>query len=557
MNRKAILHVQDSQFCYALDENTVELRLRVDKEDVFDSVNVIYGSKYDFYHKQLVSPLAERFCDGNFRWYCCTLKLEDVRFVYVFELVEQGKSYYFSEDGLTESYDFSVSYYNSFQLPFINSADVCKPVSWMKNAVFYEIFIDRFYRGDFSKNDSYINLKWGEIPNPKSFAGGDLDGITDKLDYLRALGVNALYLTPIFASDSNHKYDIHDYFDVDAQFGGKKAFSRLVQEAHKRDMRVVLDAVFNHCSENVAQFKDVLEKGNASDYFDWFIIHGDRAVKGNFECFGVCDYMPKWNTSNPDVQNWLTDVALYWTKEFGVDGWRLDVADEVSHSFWRHFRERIKAQNPDCVILGENWHDSYSFLHGEFDGVMNYSLTKAITDYIVEGTSNAEQFAETLSALYMRNTQTANKQMLNLVDSHDTHRFYTLCGKNIDKLACAVALIFLHTGAPCVYYGTELPLEGGYDPDCRRTMDWSSKGQLTELIASLSRLRARAEVADGQIAFGSNDGLFVLERRAEGTLRLTVNAGSEAKKFLPQGKVLLARNLHGETLKTGFVIEEF
>ncbi len=557
MNYKAILHVQDSQYCYALDDNTVELRLRVDKADKFDCVNVIYGNKYDFYLKRQTAPLEVRFGDADYDWYCCTLSLGDVRFVYVFELTYNGKKYYFSEDGLTENYDFSFAYYNSFQLPYINSADVMRPVSWMNSAVFYEIFVDRFFRGDLVKEDKYINLKWGDVPNPKSFAGGDLAGIAEKLDYIQSLGVNTLYLTPIFKSESNHKYDIYDYFDIDAHFGGKSAFKLLADKAHGRGMRIVLDAVFNHCSENTAQFRDVIKNGKKSPYFDWFIIRGERAVKGNFECFGVCDYMPKWNTSNPKVRDYLIDVALYWTREFGVDGWRLDVADEVSHDFWRHFRERIKAVKSDCVILGENWHDSYPFLRGEFDGVMNYALTKALTDYFVDGKLNAVQFAEKLSSLYMRNTITANSQVLNLLDSHDTHRFYTLCGKNIDKLMCALSVVFLHTGAPCVYYGTEIPLEGGYDPDCRRTMDWSKKGRLTDFIATLSSLREREEVQKGTVSFGNCGELFVLERKYAHTLRLSVNASDSPVQFEPRGKALVSHGLRDGRLTTGFVVEVY
>ncbi len=315
MNYKAILHIQDSQFCYALDEKTVELRLRTDKEDKFDAVKVVYGNKYDYYLKQNTEALEKSFTDANFNWYTVKLRLEDVRLVYIFQLDFNGKIYYYSADGVTDTYDYSLAYYNSFQLPYVNAVDLQKPVEWMKESVFYEIFVDRFLRGS-DKNANYINMKWGGIPNPKSFAGGDLYGITQKLGYLKDLGVTAIYLTPIFKSVSNHKYDVYDYFDVDEQFGGKKAFKELVEKAHSLGMRVVLDAVFNHCSENTPQFKDVLKNGDKSPYFDWFIVRGDRVERGNFEYFGVCEYMPKWNTSNKKVRDYLISVGLYWIKEF-------------------------------------------------------------------------------------------------------------------------------------------------------------------------------------------------------------------------------------------------
>ncbi len=553
MNYKAILHIQDSQFCYALDEKTVELRLRTDKDDLFDSVAVVYGSKYDYYLKQNRAELRKNYTDACYNWYTVKLSLSDVRLVYVFELAFNGNIYYYSADGLTKTYDYSLAYYNSFQLPYVNAVDLQKPVEWMKNSVFYEIFVDRFLRGSV-ETANYVNMKWGGVPDPKSFAGGDIYGITQKLEYLKDLGINAVYLTPIFKSVSNHKYDVYDYFDVDEQFGGKSAFKEFVEKAHSFGIRVVLDAVFNHCSENTPQFQDVIKNGDKSPYFDWFIIRGNRVERGNFEHFGVCDYMPKWNTSNKKVREYLISVGLYWIREFKIDGWRLDVADEVSHDFWRHFRESIKAENPECLILGENWHDSYPFLNGgQFDGIMNYALTKAILDYLVNGIFTAKTFSEKLSELYMRNTDIVNSQMLNLLDSHDTHRFYTLCGKNIDKLICGLAIIYLHPGAPCIFYGTEIPLEGGYDPDCRRTMEWDKKGALNEILKNLADLRKKG---NSSVSFSYKNELFIMERRSNDTIRLTVNATNREKAYKAEGKLLLQHNLYGEVLKTGFVVEE-
>lgn len=563
MNERAILHLQDSQYCFAIDSHTVSLMLRTSADDKFDDVSVTYGNKYDYYIKQKKASLKKSYTDGKFDYYTATLKIKDVRFVYVFEVVYGGKAWYFSEDGLSETYDFSLAYYNSFQLPYINLTDVIKPVEWMKRASFYEIFIDRFNRADYLKNDDYINLKWGETPNPKSFAGGDLEGVTAKLGYLQKLGVNALYLTPIFNSISNHKYDISDYFSIDSMFGDKESFSKLVKEAHSRGMKIVLDAVFNHCSENLLQFQDVLKNGKKSPYFDWFIINGDEidTEKGNYEYFSVCKYMPKLNTSNPEVQNFLNGIATYWIREFDIDGWRLDVSDEVSHDFWRSFRKAVKAAKPDCIILGENWHDSYPYLRGDqFDAIMNYALTKACTDYFISGTLEAEGFANKLSGLYVRNTKQVNSMMLNLLDSHDTHRFYTLADKDKDKLICALAVIYVHTGAPCIYYGTEIPLEGGYDPDCRRTMVWDKKHNdngIPKIISALARLRSKKEIIDGDISFSSNGGLFILERLLKNRIRLTINNSGEDKGFTTAGKILLAHNYaDGSINNKGFVIEE-
>lgn len=562
MNKKAILHVADSQYCYAINKNTVEILLRTDKDDKFDEVSVIYGNKYDYYKKQLQAQMKLRFTDENFSYYFLRLQLADVRFVYIFKLMQGKQTVYFCEDGAVDTYDFSVAYFNSFQLPYINSADVVPTVNWLTNAVFYQIFVDRFCCGNTEKDMSYVNLKWGEIPNPKSFAGGDLVGIISKLDYLQKLGVTALYLTPVFKSKSNHKYDISDYYRIDPHFGTESQFKLLVDQAHQRGIKVVLDAVFNHCSEDLAQFRDVVQNGRNSKYFDWFIIDGDTVdtKRGNYEYFGVCKYMPKFNTSCESLQQYLIGVATYWIENYGIDGWRLDVSDEVSHDFWRKFRTAVKKVKSDAVLLGENWHDAYPYLRGdEYDGIMNYAVTKALMDYFVSEKLDSDGLAKRFSALFVRNKLQINRMMLNLLDSHDTHRFFTLVNGDESKLAAALAIIFCHCGAACVYYGTEVPLAGGHDPDCRRTMDWSVEQHPTttgKLIARLAELKKDAIFADGETDYRSDNGKFILERRLGGRIvRLTVSKNST--EFQPSGKILLSNGYgDGKICGVGFVIEE-
>ena len=323
-----------------------------------------------------------------------------------------------------------------------------------------------------------------------------------------------------------------------------------------------MDAVFNHCSERFPYFQDVLRNGKDSPYFDWFIIRGEKvdAEKCNYECFAACTYMPKLNLSNEQAKAYFIDVALYWIREYGIDGWRLDVSDEISHDFWHDFRKAVKAYDRDIVIIGENWHDARPYLCGdEYDGIMNYAVTKALLDFFAKKTLDAKQFAERMSALYVRNTRQVNNMMLNLLDSHDTHRFYTETGKDTDALLCALAVIFLHTGAACLYYGTEIALEGGYDPDCRRTMDWEAaeKGtKIQELVRRLASLRRKDAVRGGEISFFGEDGIFILERRGESVLRLYVDR-SGGHRCVPQGEVLLAYGWEGGVFTgTGFMIEE-
>lgn len=554
MNENAILHMPESKFCFATGKNKICLRLRISKHDFPEKISVVYGGKYAYALKRRYAKM-ERICsDRLFAYYAVNIEIDDLRFVYVFEISCGGKTYFYSEDGLTEKYDFELSYYNCFQYAYINECDVIKSVEWMKTATFYQIFVDRFNIGNVNKDKTYINLKWGDIPNPKSFAGGDIKGITQKLAYLNDLGINALYLTPVFKSVSNHKYDISDYYEIDGHFGDKTHLKELIDKAHSMGIKVVLDAVFNHCSENLSKFQDVLKNGKKSKYYNWFIVTNDEPLK--YECFASCDYMPKFNTSNPEVCEYLIDIATYWIKEFDIDGWRLDVSDEVSHGFWRKFRQAVKAVKPDCVLIGENWHDANVYLRGDqFDSIMNYAFTKACLDFYAFGKFNAENFADKLNEILMRNTDTVNAMMLNLLDTHDTHRFLTQAGGDKNKLMSALAVTYFFNGAPCIYYGTENAMEGGYDPDCRRTFDWEQERRenpVKSLVKQLTALRHKPEFAEADARIYSEGGLLIIERSK---YRLTVN-GSGEDKSVTVNKVLTSNGYNGGVLKGGgFAVE--
>ena len=382
MNRFALLHITDSAYCFPVSEHEMVIRLRTAKGDI-ESAQIIYESKYAIADRQQKLPMVKELTGDLYDYYSVKLDLEDTRLAYVFYLYDGKDYFYFSEDGVTETYDFTKGYYNFFQYPYINGADILKKEEWLSQASFYQIFIDRFCIGDDTKDKSYINLKWGEVPDIWCFAGGDLKGIISKLDYINGLGCDALYLTPIFQSPSNHKYDIVDYYEIDRHFGDKADLALLVKELHKRGMKIVLDAVFNHASEHNDKFQDVVKKGKDSKYYDWFVINGDFPEKDplNYEVFAGCEYMPKWNTSNLEVQDYLMDIAIHYIKEFDIDGWRLDVSDEISHDFWRRFRKEVKAAKESAVIIGENWHDASNYLRGDqYDSIMNYAFTKAALD---------------------------------------------------------------------------------------------------------------------------------------------------------------------------------
>lgn len=532
MNRYAMQHIMDSSYCFPISGKEIVIRLRTARDDI-KWVQIIYESKYVFGEKQQKAFMEKAYTSELYDYFDIHLELEDTRLAYVFQVNDGEKSWFFSEDGITENYDYKLGYYNFFQYPYINRADIMERVDWMKDAVFYQIFVERFHMGDTQKDTSYINCEWGDIPHPKTFAGGDLKGITKKLDYIKATGCNAIYLTPVFQSISNHKYDISDYYSVDKQFGSNEDLKELVQEAHKRGMKLVMDAVFNHCSDRMKEFQDVLEKGRQSTYYNWFFIEGDKPdpKKGNYEMFASCEYMPKLNTSNPEVQKFLNDIGCYYIQEYDIDGWRLDVSDEVSHDFWRSFRKAIKSCKKDAVIIGENWHDAYSNLRGDqYDSIMNYAFTKACLDYFARETMDAQGLAWKLNDLLMRNSDTVNAMMLNLLDSHDTHRFFSEVGENRFKMKAALCLLYLFPGTPCIFYGTEILMPGGYDPDCRRCMDWEKANiygeyaEIYELLNRLSVIRKRYMMAEGKVRISAENGVFQLENSSmENIIILRIN----------------------------------
>ena len=393
MNKFAITHMIESSYSFPLTKDEYVIRLRVAKDDVIDHVYALYGPKHKFQKERKRKELKRLYLDNDYAYYEVVLHLTDYRLAYIFQIESEGNTYYFSSDGLTKDYNFNVSYYNFFQMAYVNEIDVMKEVSWAKDAIIYEIFVERFNRSKEDKNGDYITIDWYEKPNSKSFFGGTLNGIREKLLYLKQLGVNTIYLTPIFKSPSNHKYDTIDYYQVEPQFGGEVAFNELVKEIHKLGMRIILDAVFNHISDLSSIFLDVKQKGKNSKYYDWFIIYGD-IEKGEYEQFASCAYMPKINTSNKEVQDYLMDIIKHYVKDYSIDGWRLDVSDEVSHNFWKRFRKEVKEINPNILITGENWQDGLPYLRGdEFDGIMNYSFTRYINDFLAFGNQNAKEFA--------------------------------------------------------------------------------------------------------------------------------------------------------------------
>ena len=449
-----------------------------------------------------------------------------------------------------------------------------KTPDWLKNGTMYQIFPDRFCNGDHSIDPEDV-VPWrehGRVKNEECF-GGDLAGITSKLDYLQNLGINGLYLTPINESPSNHKYDTTDYTKIDPRFGDEETLIHLVEEAHKRGIRVMLDGVFNHCGYYFAPWQDVLEKGPESEYYDWFMINewpfdrnGKAAKKKQIYTFAFYDGMPKINTNNPEVRKYFVDICANWVEHYGIDGIRLDVANEVSHRFCKELHARVKEINPDIYILGEIWHNALPWLRGdEFDAVMNYPLGQSIKDFWIDKSLTNEDFEYTINRCYTSYMQQTNDVLFNLLDSHDTKRLRSDV-KNLDEYFAQIAVLFAMPGSPCIYYGTEIAMEGSYDPDCRRCMPWKDieagkYAERSKIIATLIHLRRQEPLLKSRNFHFPND--YAKYKRViqfrkvdfpDCYVEVIINCCEEDVEVEQQGEILLARHYIDSTLLSNGVL---
>ena len=374
-----------------------------------------------------------------------------------------------------------------------------KTPDWVKHAIFYQIFPDRFCRSPRTRHPAGLKFKpWGSPPEEQGFQGGDLYGIIDKLDYLQDLGINALYLNPIFASAANHRYHTYDYYHVDPLLGGNQAFRELLDESHKREIRVVLDGVFNHASRGFWAFHHILETGVNSPYLDWFVVKDwplrpyqhDRAHPHNYQAWTDNPALPEFNTDNPEVRAYIFDIARYWL-EFGIDGWRLDVpADIEDDEFWREFRRVVKGVNPEAYICGEIWWNAQRWLLGDqFDAVMNYLITSPLISFFGARTLrpgfqrenltliplDAPGFAKDIERMYGLYDWEINYAQMNMLDSHDMARALWIMGGDKSALKMCVLAMMTLPGAPCIYYGDEVGLSAPGDPYCREAFPWQDE----------------------------------------------------------------------------------
>lgn len=528
-----------SEYAFALDDTHYIFRLRTGKGEA-ESVRFYYADRAVMTPKLQFAPLPmDKFrTDRYFDWYEIRLETRFERIAYYFELQNGVETLFYYGDcyemaGTPTRADY-------FQLPFNHRADRFAAPAWTRDAVVYNIFPDSFAAGK--------RLAPNGAPPCR---GGTVRGVTENLDYIASLGFNCIYLNPIFAARSYHRYDTLDYYRIDPHMGAEDDLRDLVRRAHALGIRVILDGVFNHVSSDHPFFRDVLEKGWASRYYSCFYALPETprlpaaGELPGYTCFSYVADMPKTNTADPFLRQYFCDVGAYWVRKFDVDGWRLDVANELDDGFLRAFRASVKAVKSDALIVGEVWENAAHYLGGDMlDSAMNYDFRRYCRRFFAEQTVDAETFDTNVSTLLLRYNENALFAQLNLLDSHDVSRFLSLCGGKTERMELAVLLQMTFPGMPCVFYGDEKGLCGESEPEYRRPMEWDASSPLEEVYRRMIALRKthpalRYGSFHTELACG---GVYRYSRVWNGTkITVAMNLGAEPVKAEKRGTLLLKK----------------
>ena len=484
---------------------------------------------------------------------------------------EDGSRRVLLEDGIhemsvIERHDLARHF---FKFGWMNESDICRTPQWVENTVWYQIFPDRFCRVD----DGYQGCfrQWNEPVEPgyTTFYGGNIKGIESKLEYLSSLGITGIYFTPVFKSRTNHRYDTSDYETIDPVLGSNKDFAAMVKKAHSLGIKVMIDAVFNHSGREFFAWKDAMEKGEKSEYFDWYYINNSdtfaqegKTDDGRYYSFAFVSEMPKLDTNNPKVAGYLTEVCRNWIRDFDVDGIRFDVGNEISHSFIRHLRTELKKEKDDLFLLGEIWTDSATYLDGDqYDSVMNYPFMQVVGNFFRNRELDACDFKYKINYCYSIYKQQVNRVLFNLLDSHDVTRLVNRAG-SYDAFIQQLTVLMTMPGSPCIYYGTEIALEGENDPYNRRPMPWNDVEsgkyqQITEEVKKLIKLRkSRWFESSRELAWGEagSDRLIHYARGKEHKSHVYINANDYDVNLSAGGRIVFSRKYENGVLGQGGVL---
>lgn len=577
MKKSEIFHRSFAELCYAIGEDNLKISIYTGLDA--HKVTICQGD-----------PYLAGIMGGKGRWSGTNIEMSDVKIldnqklwsITISPEYKRLKYYFIVENELEKLYCFEEGIYTEvelknmnfprcFLMPWMNSSDVAKTPKWVEDTIWYQIFPERFCNGNSSINPPHCKEWKSKKVHFSDMYGGDLEGIIQKIDYIKNLGVSGIYLNPIFKSNTNHKYNTEDYEVIDPCFGDEQTFIRLVNEAHKRGIKIMIDAVFNHSGWEFDKWQDVVKNGENSRYKDWFMVNyfpirkaGDSKDK-NFYTFAFSKGMPKLNTNNKEVADYLIGLCKKWVAKWKIDAIRFDVGNEVSHRFLRRLRDEVKELNPNVYLVGEIWHDSINWLMGdEYDAVMNYPLTEGIKRFFNEPQLTSHYLECHFNRMLSDYPEQICRVQMNMFDSHDTIRLINAVQKNHNRFYQIFSVLFTLYGSPSIYYGTEIALEGGYDPDCRRCMPWDDIengkfADITEKIKSLIAIRNENSAAKSiNIKFTHNQNNRLVKYTKLGdnsTLTVVLNCSDVDERVEPEGEIVFSNNYNNEILeKDGVVI---
>lgn len=522
----------------------------------------MYQGKFRGEKSRKIIEMPLVYKDTLHNHYEIELTLDDVRIIYVFVIEDtEGNTFYYSEAGVSSSFNMGETCYNVFQLPHINSSDIISINKKFADRVFYQIFPDRFARDNKVPHSKEL-IRWGDKVTMMNYAGGNIRGIISKLPYLKELGIGAIYLNPLWKGSTNHKYDTLEYGKVDPDFGSDEDLIELVDKCHKENILVVLDIVYNHMSYLNPIFQDVVKKGKESPYYDWFIIDGDYPVfeKGNYASFGIHPYMPKINLSNEECASYFIQVSLDIVTKYHVDGFRLDVGDEVAHTFWRRLSNELKKYDEDFLLIGEDWHNAESFLNAgdQFSSVMNYAVTRIVQEFFADKKYDASSMVEEIYGVWGRYKRMINHNLLNLIDSHDKKRFIHECHNDLDTYLCSYLFLFMYPGLPSLYYADEVALEGSDAIDCRRCFPWGNENEyVLNYFKKMIEIRNSFSLSTSKMRLFSKGPLLVMQYEKEGeTLSVYFNNSSSEEPLTSHNELLSLNYREGVIAPNGFLVDK-
>lgn len=562
MNLDGIVHRCAYTDCYARNEDELVINIRTNKD--ITAVNLIQEDPYingvsgrrPWYGRR--TPMKVSMELRNCLIWTLVITPKFKRLQYYFEVISNDEKLNLLEDDLYTDEEMKMQGFMNqyFKYAWMNPSDLYQAPEWVEDTFWYQIVPDRFCRiPDSSSKKQFSDWNVTEDMKYNEVYGGNLRGIISKLTYLRDLGVNGIYLTPIFESISDHKYNTTDYQRIDADFGTDEIFKELVDTAHNLGIRVMIDAVFNHSGRDFFAWKDVVKNKKASKYYDWFFVQEDDS----YYTFATVEEMPKLNTNHAEVANYFCQICKEWIEKWNIDGIRFDVGNEISHTFIKKLHRELKQMKPDLFLLGEIWHDSVQWLQGdEYDSVMNYPFMKGLNNFFIDKNLDSKDFMYIMNRCYSLYMSQVNSVLFNFLDSHDVGRVYSRC-ENIDTFFQQLVILVTMPGTPCIYYGTEIAMDGKCGPYNRKPMPWKEidcgkYDSITADVKSLIRIRNKYEALKGsQIQWYNTKGrLISYARPGDVTIQVYINAGEQQMPIdLQEQEIVFARGYKDNMLLTG------